>query len=516
MKTFRVKGKEIHDRDCIRVKHSKKKTRHFVAVDNGDSIWTITEVQNTNTATEIYERVRGCFGDVKKKVQAWQKKYTFAAVRVEPFELAWSGRKGGKRVDPAALVIQIHTANDKLTMKEQREERASVKLMQDRLLEQLNYGPRARGNDGYALATLPYGGVTDTGIPTWRLPQDSSTERHGRCAFLDTAYGKRFELPAGDDKLRVVGEILRQGDRVLTGCGDSDGQRPRIYRLLRILEAEVPGEPAIAEMIIPKSQQVGHRNADLVILSGKGKDEAAKKRFQEESDVCLHGFVQGGTNRYAGKFVKVVGKADEDPTVQVMADAHVRDLWIRWRELLLQKLREAESAMVGGESIDLTDVMRPREPLGANTVLLKLKTIAQGQDSFEALVEELTHNMAQDLSHPFLNMEVREQVVLLCIVLLRFEPSPLQVVQSGSMFQDFSDNPFQNSKRTMQEVVWKPLLEAAAVIRGVGRTDMKVHDHVTVKSTPRDDEEADPTTKKHTVKMVMFTQLTEESDLFDV
>ena len=34
----------------------------------------------------------------------------------------------------------------------------------------------------------------------------------------------------------------------------------------------------------------------------------------------LHGFVQGGTNRYAGKFVKVVGKADEDPTVQVMAD----------------------------------------------------------------------------------------------------------------------------------------------------------------------------------------------------
>ena len=56
--------------------------------------------------------------------------------------------------------------------------------------------------------------------------------------------------------------------------------------------------------------------------------------------------------------------------------------WSRWRELLLRKLREAESETVAGDSIDLTDVTRPREPPGSNTVTVKLKTIQQGQDAY--------------------------------------------------------------------------------------------------------------------------------------
>jgi hypothetical protein len=81
------------------------------------------------------------------------------------------------------------------------------------------------------------------------------------------------------------------------------------------------------------------------------------------------------------------------------------------------------------------------------------------------------------------------------------------------MFQDVSDNPFQNSKRTLQEILWKPLVEVAGIIRGVGRFDPKMHGHApSTMAAPGEAGEADPTSKKHTVKMIMFTQLTEDDE----
>ena len=74
------------------------------------------------------------------------------------------------------------------------------------------------------------------------------------------------------------------------------------------------------------------------------------------------------------------------------------------------------------------------------------------------------------------------------------------------------------SATTAQQVMWKPLIEAAAVIRGVGWADMKVGDTVDAAQSNAGGDRTDveePSVKKHTITMKFYTQLTEDDDAFD-
>lgn len=70
-KALRVRGRDVRDRDCIRIKYKKgnKGSRYFVAIDRGGGQWDIAETPEVSTAQEIFERVQGIVGDVKKKVR---------------------------------------------------------------------------------------------------------------------------------------------------------------------------------------------------------------------------------------------------------------------------------------------------------------------------------------------------------------------------------------------------------------------------------------------------------------
>jgi len=471
---LQVGNETVQHRDLIVLKRkSDDRIQQFIASNTGDGLWTITEIFTTTRAAEIDSLVKGCFGDVKKKVPVWQEKFIFNTARVEPFTIT------KEQLSIATLVVQVHTADDHLGEKGQLDERTAVRQIQERLMEQLNGGPRSRiGGDLRLLSTLPYCPESDSETPSWRMPRASGVERECLCPYLLTVLGKRFELPQGQERLQILGEYLRQGDCVLTGCGSSDGEQPRIFQVLRVRKAETPGEPTTAEMVLPSHQQIWHKDDKLKAL------ETGKRDF------VAHGFVQGGTNKYAGKFVKLVGNRDEIPAVETMTTAHVLDQWSQWRSMLISKLKAAEAGSCPPQSIGEPDVIRPAVPLGATTVMMKFKTIQIGSAAYDSVVQHLTTQLDAEPS-PFKNMKVVRELT--------------SAVHGHG-------NPFQSNKRVLQEVLWKPMSEIAAIIRGATMAS-----ELEVEERPLQEETTvlEPARKRHTVKMVLFTKIKPDGAIDD-